>query len=163
MRTCVVSLMSVLMVTSPVLAQSFASARTISVSGTAEVRVTPSLVNLVVGVETRNRSLAAAKAILKFLSLTFWWTHLLIAEAFCQGSTSPRVTRVAWLGPRHVAIAAFDGTIKLVDLRKCMAMDEIDLSPSHDFATALAVSGRDLYAVTSRGVVLRFAVDVPGE
>ena len=62
MRTCVVSLMSALMVTSPVFAQSFASARTISVSGSAEVRVTPSLVNLVVGVETRNRSLAAAKA-----------------------------------------------------------------------------------------------------
>jgi len=54
--------MSALMVTSPVFAQSFASARTISVSGSAEVRVTPSLVNLVVGVETRNRSLAAAKA-----------------------------------------------------------------------------------------------------
>jgi len=61
MRTCVVSLMSALIVTSPVLAQSLATARTISVSGSAEVRVTPSLVNLVVGVETRNRSLAAAK------------------------------------------------------------------------------------------------------
>ena len=61
MRTCVVSLMSALIVTSPVLAQSLVTARTISVSGSAEVRVTPSLVNLVVGVETRNRSLAAAK------------------------------------------------------------------------------------------------------
>jgi len=62
MRTCVVSLMSALIVTSPVLAQSLVTARTISVSGSAEVRVTPSLANLVVGVETRNRSLSAAKA-----------------------------------------------------------------------------------------------------
>jgi len=62
MRTCVVSLTFALLVSSPVRAQSPTPARVISVSGSAEVRVTPSLVNLVVGVETRNRSLAAAKS-----------------------------------------------------------------------------------------------------
>src|SRR5262245_45360580 len=61
MRACVVSLTSIVLVTSIVQAQSPALTRTISVSGSAEVRVTPSLVNLVVGVETRNRSLSAAK------------------------------------------------------------------------------------------------------
>ena len=62
MRTCVVSLTVALSMTPAVWAQSPTPARTISVSGSAEVRVTPSLANLVVGVETRNRSLAAAKA-----------------------------------------------------------------------------------------------------
>ena len=63
MRTCVVSLTSVLLLSSAAWAQAPAQpARSISVSGSAEVRVTPSLVNLVVGVETRNRSLPAAKA-----------------------------------------------------------------------------------------------------
>jgi uncharacterized protein len=61
MRTCVVSLTSALLMAVPVWAQSPTQARTISVSGSAEIRVTPSLVNLVIGVETRNRSLAAAK------------------------------------------------------------------------------------------------------
>jgi len=61
MRTCVVSLTVALSMTPAVWAQSPTPARTISVSGSAEVRVTPSLVNLVVGVETRNRSLSAAK------------------------------------------------------------------------------------------------------
>lgn len=62
MRTCVVSLASALLLSSSAWAQLSTAARTISVSGSAEVRVTPSLVNLVVGVETRNRSLTAAKA-----------------------------------------------------------------------------------------------------
>ena len=62
MRTRVVSLASALLLSSSASAQVVTAARTISVSGSAEVRVTPSLVNLVVGVETRNRSLAAAKA-----------------------------------------------------------------------------------------------------
>ena len=62
MRTCVVGLTSALLVTSTAWAQSPAPMRTISVSGSAEIRVTPSLVSLVVGVETRNRSLPAAKA-----------------------------------------------------------------------------------------------------
>jgi uncharacterized protein YggE len=63
MRTCVVSLASAFLLASPSLAQTPAQpGRTISVTGQAEVRVTPSLVNLVVGVETLNRSLPAAKA-----------------------------------------------------------------------------------------------------
>ncbi|HEX6049086.1 MAG TPA: SIMPL domain-containing protein, partial [Gemmatimonadaceae bacterium] len=62
MRTCVVSLTSTLFVASTLWAQVPTPTRSISVSGSAEVRVTPSLVNLVVGVETLNRSLAAAKA-----------------------------------------------------------------------------------------------------
>ena len=62
MRSRVVSLTSALFLASSAWAQSPSPARTISVSGSAEVRVTPSIVNLVVGVETRNRSLAAAKA-----------------------------------------------------------------------------------------------------
>lgn len=62
MRTCVVSIAAALLLTSTTSAQSPGTSRTISVSGSAEIRVTPSLVNLVVGVETRNRSLAAAKA-----------------------------------------------------------------------------------------------------
>jgi uncharacterized protein len=62
MRASVVSLTSAVLLSSTAWAQSPATTRTISVSGSAEVRVTPSLVNLVVGVETRNRSLAAAKA-----------------------------------------------------------------------------------------------------
>lgn len=62
MRTGVVSLASILFLSSSTSAQVVTPARTISVSGSAEVRVRPSLVNLVVGVETRNRSLPAAKA-----------------------------------------------------------------------------------------------------
>ena len=61
MRSRIVGLTSVLVLASSAGAQSPAP-RTISVSGSAEIRVTPSLVNLVVGVETRNRSLATAKS-----------------------------------------------------------------------------------------------------
>jgi uncharacterized protein YggE len=63
MRTCVVSLVSALLLSSPSWAQFPTNAtRSIAVTGQAEVRVTPTLVNLVVGVETLNRSLPAAKA-----------------------------------------------------------------------------------------------------
>ena len=62
MRTCVVSLTPALLLTSTLWAQAPAPARTISVSGSAEVRVTPSRVNLMFGVETLDKVLAAAKA-----------------------------------------------------------------------------------------------------
>ena len=65
MRLCIVSLPAALLSSSVARAQNptpIQPMRTISVSGSAEIRVTPSIVNLVVGVETRNRSLAAAKA-----------------------------------------------------------------------------------------------------
>ena len=65
MRTCIVSLTSTLLLSPPAFAQvpiAPAAARSIAVSGSAEVRVTPSLVTLVVGVETMNRSLTTAKA-----------------------------------------------------------------------------------------------------
>ena len=63
MRTCVVSLASALLLSSPSSGQlPTTPARSIAVTGQAEVRVTPSLVNVVVGVETLNRSLPAAKA-----------------------------------------------------------------------------------------------------
>jgi len=63
MRTSIVSLASGLLLSSPTWAQMPAPpTRSIAVSGQAEVRVTPSIVNLVLGVETLRRSLPAAKA-----------------------------------------------------------------------------------------------------
>ena len=64
MRRCLVSLASVLLLSSPSSAQFVATppGRSIAVNGQAEVRVAPSVVNLLVGVETLNRSLPAAKA-----------------------------------------------------------------------------------------------------
>jgi WD40 repeat protein len=71
------------------------------------------------------------------------------------------LTRCAWLGHRHAAVAAFDGSITIVDVDKSELVDRIDLSGSHDFATALAARGNELTAVTSRGVALRFELDLP--
>lgn len=62
MRRCLVSLTAALLLSSPTWAQMPTSARSIAVTGQAEVRVTPSIVNLVLGVETLRRSLPAAKA-----------------------------------------------------------------------------------------------------
>ena len=64
MRTSVVGLASALLLSSPSSAQLQPTqpGRSITVSGQAEVRVAPSVVNLLVGVETLNRSLPAAKA-----------------------------------------------------------------------------------------------------
>jgi len=63
MRTSIASLASGLLLSSTTWAQMPAPpTRSIAVSGQAEVRVTPSIVNLVLGVETLRRSLPAAKA-----------------------------------------------------------------------------------------------------
>ncbi len=73
------------------------------------------------------------------------------------------LTRCVWLDARHVAVGSYDGTIRILDVARAVTVDTISLAGSHDFATALAARGSDLYAVTARGVALRFAVALGGE
>jgi hypothetical protein len=66
-----------------------------------------------------------------------------------------------WLDGSHVAVSGRDGTIRLVDVETRREIDRIDLSSSDDETMALACRGGDLHAWTMRGVVLRFALQLP--